>query len=181
MRDGDRLRFVQTQEIGDDALEGGHRLGVSRSPMCWLMKTCRPTLSATVFFRCAPTARMVGTVVLQRDRQRRIAAGAAQQARDAAHDPRHAVVDMAGDGPVVHQEDVGDVAEPLYGLDLVRADRLVAQVAAGSDDREARLSQQEMVKWRVGQHDAEIRVVGGDFVADDGRPTTDDRRRISTR
>ena len=38
--------------------------GVSRSPMCWLMKTCRPTLSATVFFRCAPTARIVGASAL---------------------------------------------------------------------------------------------------------------------
>ena len=32
---------------------------VSKSPMCWLMKTCSPTESATAFLRCAPTARII--------------------------------------------------------------------------------------------------------------------------
>ncbi len=30
--------------------------------MCWLMKTSRPTASATVFFRCAPTPSTTGGV-----------------------------------------------------------------------------------------------------------------------
>ena len=51
---------------------------VSRSPMCWLMKTFLPTLKATVFFRCAPTASTHGSGLRQMHRQRRIATCAAQ-------------------------------------------------------------------------------------------------------
>ena len=88
----------------------------------------------------ADGARMVGGV-LQCDRQRRIAAGGGRAGVGRRWTiPRDAVIDMAGDGSVVHQKDVRDVAEPPHGLDLVGADRLIAQIAAGGDDREARLA-----------------------------------------
>ena len=105
--------------------------------MCWLMNTCRPTLRATVFLRCAPTARMTGSSRGTRHRQGREAARPAQQPHPARRDPGHAVVHVPLDGAVVHQEEVGDAAEPLQGPVLVRADGLVGQVAAGRHDREA--------------------------------------------
>ena len=112
--DRDRVRFVQLKKVGDDPFEGGHRLGVSRSPMCWLMNTCRPTLERDVVLQVRADRQDGRDVLGQRDRQRRIAAGAAQQSRVATHDPGHAVIHMTGDGPVVDQEEVGDVTQPLH-------------------------------------------------------------------
>jgi len=49
------------------------------------------------------------------------------------------VVDVPGDGAVVHQEEVGDPAQPLAGFVLVDADWLVGEIAACGDNREPRV------------------------------------------
>ena len=125
--------------------------------MCWLTKTFRPRASATVFFRCAPTARIGASAPC------RAATGAARsRARGAARargpsttrDDR--VVDVPDDRAVVDEEEVGDAAEPRERLALVDADRLVGEVAARRDDREAELAHQQMMQRRIRQHHAEV-------------------------
>ena len=77
---------------------------LSRSPMWGLITTSRPRLSATVFFRCPPTARIVGSRAGQSDRQRGVAAGTAKDLQAPAADPGHRIVDRADDRPVVRQD-----------------------------------------------------------------------------
>ena len=104
---------------------------VSRSPMCWLMKTWFPTASATAFFKCAPTARMISEcecgmrIVLaichsdsalripQLNRQRRVAARPAQNHLAAEHHAHDRIVHVPDDGAVVDEKNIGDAAEPL--------------------------------------------------------------------
>ena len=111
---------------------------VSRSPMCWLRKTC------------SPHAEGDGVLQVRAHRQERRqpvgrAAPAAGRSRGPGaagrdppgHDRGHRIVHVARDGPVVDQEHVGDAAQARQRLGLVDADRLVAQVAAGGDHRES--------------------------------------------
>ncbi len=49
---------------------------------------------------------------------------------------------------------------------LFDADRFVAEVAAGGDDGEIELAQQQVMQRRVGQHHAQGGVAGGDIVGD---------------
>ena len=98
-----------------------------------------------------------GKLLGHADGQRREAAGAAQDPRRSRDDPRHAVVHVPLDRPVVNEKEVGHVAEPLEGLALVDADRLLAPVAARGDEREVDLTKQQMVERRRGDHDSELR------------------------
>ena len=119
--------------------------------MCWLMKTCSPTASATEFFRCAPTARTIlhfGFRILNFALmgKRRVAAGAAQNHFAIQHHAHNRVVHVADDGAVVNEKHIGNAAQPLQRLEFVRADRFVAQVAAGGDDGETEFGHQQMMQ-----------------------------------
>ena len=94
-------------------------------------------------------------VLGQPDRQRRIPTRAAQNHLAPRHDPHDGVVDVAQDGPVVHQERVGDARQAHDGVALVRADRFVRQVAARRDDRRTEIRRDQMMERRVGQHHAQ--------------------------
>ena len=59
------------------------------------------------------------------------------------------------------EKNIGDAAEPLQGFTLIRANRLVAEVAARGDDGEIEFGHQQMVQRRVRQHRAEVRIAGG--------------------
>ena len=93
----------------------------------------------------------------QRQRGRYEAAAAAQKLRPAAHDLHDRVVERSRDAPVVIQEQVGDGAEPLPRGLGPGAQRLVAEVAAGGDQRPPDREQEQVVQRRVGQHHAEAR------------------------
>ena len=64
---------------------------------------------------------------------------------------------------------IGDAAQPFQRLGFVGDDRLVAAVAAGRDDRKAKLAQQQMMQRRIGQHDAEPGIAGRDAGRDQRR------------
>ena len=80
------------------------------------------------------------------------------------------------DRPVVHQEQVGDPAQPFERVAVLVGNRLVREVGAGHDQngritgRQAAVGQQQMMKRRVRKHHAELRSAGGDG-AGDGRAT----------
>ena len=93
--------------------------------------------------------------LFQMNRQRRIASGPAKQHFATADDGGYRVIHVADDRPVMDKEVVGDSAESLSRLEFVDADRFVAQVSAGRDDRNSEISHQEMMQGRIGQHDAE--------------------------
>ena len=112
--------------------------GVSRSPMCWLRKTCRPTAIATVFFRWPPTASTGGRSRADAHRQRRVAAGAAHHALAAAQ-PR--ATTESSQGRAIGRSCIRNrsAIRPAARAPLVvDGDRLVAQVAAGGHERERR-------------------------------------------
>ncbi len=81
----------------------------------------------------------------------------------------HAVVATDDDVAVVHQEGVGDTRQPRTGLIVARHQRLAARIRAGHHQYQrlrstlpARirrpsggLEEQQVVQWRVRQHDAE--------------------------
>ena len=96
------------------------------------------------------------TADIERQVARDVAAAAAQELRpprDHAHDR---VVGPRLDGPVSHQEEVGDPREPLQGVGVPVGDRLVGDVGAGEDERGARIAEQQVMERRVRQHDAEL-------------------------
>jgi len=96
------------------------------------------------------------------DRKRREAARAPQYQLAPAHLADDRIVDMAKNGAVVHQEQVGDAVEANERLVLVGADRLLGKVSAGGDDREPKLREQQVVQRGVRQHRAEVRITRRD-------------------
>ena len=79
----------------------------------------------------------------QHDRQRRIASRAPQDHLAAHHHPRNRIVHVPDDGTVMHQEQIGDAAQSVQRLEFIRADRFVAQVAAGGHDGKGQQREQQ--------------------------------------
>ena len=99
-------------------------------------------------------------------RQRRVATCAPQQhgaAGDNAHDR---IIERTGNGPVMNQKHIGDVAQPFKGFVVVRRHRFIREVATGSHDGKAEFVQQQMMQRCVRQHDAEQRIVRRNCVTD---------------
>ena len=143
------------------------------SPMCWLSQAYFPSATASVFFRSAPTARVGGTADRQRDRQRRVSAGAPDRQLDTVDHPHDRVVARHQDRPVMHQPAVGEPRKPFERIVVGEADRLTAEVARRHHQCSraglvAGQPEQQHVQRRVGQHDAEVGVVRGHRVGDRG-------------
>ena len=97
----------------------------------------------------------------QRNRRRRIAPRPAQQARPAQVDAQDRIVDPAGDFPIVHQGEVGDLGQLCAGLVVGDALRPARDVAAGHDHRPGQAAQHQVMQRRVGQHEAQPVEAGG--------------------
>ena len=74
--------------------------------MCWLMKTLLPTLRATLFLMCAPTASTHGNGARKLHRQRRVATGASQHELAIPHHPNNRVVYVTHDRTIMHEKGV---------------------------------------------------------------------------
>ncbi len=98
------------------------------------------------------------------NRQRRVAASAAQNHFTVQHHAHDRIIHMADDGAVVDQKHIGDVAQAFKGLAFICANRFVAQVAARGHDRKAQFCQQQMVERRVRQHHAEVWIARGNGI-----------------
>ena len=103
------------------------------------------------------------------DGERRVAAGAAQEI-SRPDDAGDGVVDMADDGAVVDEEEIGDGVEAIEGVALVDADGFVAEIAAGGDDGETEFGRRKMMERRIGEHDAEGGIPGAMEGRAEGRP-----------
>ena len=101
----------------------------SMSPMCWLNQRCRPSATAQVFFRSAPTASVAGTSNGSATGIGCVAAGAADRHLAPLHHPGHRVVTRHVDPPGVRQPPVDERREPGPGLPVVGDDRFAAPVA----------------------------------------------------
>ena len=58
----------------------------------------------------------------------------------------------------MNEKQISDAAETIECLLFVRADRLVGQIPARGDDREAQLAQEDVVERRVREHRAQVRI-----------------------
>ncbi|MBT9141339.1 MAG: hypothetical protein DDT30_01931 [Dehalococcoidia bacterium] len=58
--------------------------------------------------------------------------------------------------PIVQQKVIRDVSQPPLGFIVVPGDGLFAQVAAGHDQRQAHLPQEQMMQRGIREHDAQI-------------------------
>ena len=94
--------------------------------------------------------------------QRGIAAGAAQNQFAPRHQAHDGIVHMPDDGAVMDQKEIGDAAKAVQGLVFVGADGFIAQVAAGGHDGKAEGGKQQMILRGVGEHYAEVGIVGGE-------------------
>ena len=96
----------------------------------------------------------------QPDRARHEAAGAAQQERRSRHDARHRVVAAIRDLAVVHQQAIGDAAQPGAGLVVGAGHRLVGAVAGGEHQRAPRFFREQLVERGVGQQQPQLGQAG---------------------
>ena len=78
--------------------------------------------------------------------------------------PGHGVIAAIADGPVVGQEVIGNGGQFGKGLLVVGDNGLLGDVAAGHYQGR-RIEQEQMVDAGVGQHQAEVIIVGGNLVA----------------
>ena len=101
---------------------------------------------------------------VERDRHRDVAARAPDHQRREGGDPDHRVLGGRLDRPVVDQEGVGDVAEPLDGIAVLVGDRLRRDVPRGHHQRPAGRGDQEVVQGGVRQHHPEVAAAGRDGV-----------------
>ncbi len=114
----------------------------------------------------------------RRDGRGRVASSATEHhgARGTASHDR--VLDPACDRPLAHEEGVGDAGESLRRVLVLVGDRLARAVGARHDQHVWRTgAEQEMVKRRVGEHDAELPVVGRHVRKRDARGRDHDGRR----
>ena len=90
----------------------------------------------------------------------------AKPVRRFEHHAHNRIVHVPDDGAIVYEKDIGDAAEAFERLAFVRANRFIAQVAAGGDDGKFEFGHQQMMQRRVRQHRAEIWIAGSDGIYD---------------
>ena len=100
----------------------------------------------------------------QRNGRRRKAPRATQYPRSVGHHERHRVVDAIGDLAVMHQRVSCDIAEPRARRVIVDDLRLLGDVAAGHHHWALHPRQDQDMKRRRRQHEAEGRKTGGDLI-----------------
>ena len=87
--------------------------------MCWLMNTCEPDGDRDGVLQVAAHGQRRRHLPPDVHRQRRIAAGPAHHQLAAQHHPGDRVVHVPDDRPIVHEEQVGDAAQPRDDLGFV--------------------------------------------------------------
>ena len=138
--------------------------------MCWLMKTCRPTLRATAFLRWAPTARIEWQLLVEDHGPRRPAPRATQQPGPSSRRSRRRCRPRGG-------RSVGRER----GRDRPRrrvcrtASRSSVQIGSSlrfplvaTTGKSKRVHEASRWSGSVGQHDPQIRVVRGHALVDRG-------------
>src|SRR5215212_8441316 len=112
--------------------------------------------------------RVPGDLCGQPERSRGVATGATDGVWSFSGCTDHSVVAAHVDLPVVDQEVVGDLAQLVQRFLVPICDGLVRVVAAGHDERDARVAQEEVVQRRVREHYAQSALARGDLFGDTG-------------
>ena len=94
----------------------------------------------------------------ERNRQRRVTTRTAQHYCPPGDQPNDRIIDVSNDRAVVHEVKIGQAAETFDGFVFVNADRLIAQISACGHDWKIQFPKKQMMKRRIRQHDAEIRI-----------------------
>ena len=108
--------------------------------------------------------------------QGRVTARAAHDLLATEEDANDGIIDVADDGPVVHEEGVGDAVQTLDRFGIVDANRLVGEISAGGDDGKTEFAHEQVMERRGGQHDAEVRIARRDRGRDPAAAQQDDGR-----
>src|SRR5215210_1261837 len=109
-----------------------------------------------------------GEVRGQPQRCRGVATGATDRVRSSSRCTDHGVVATHVNLTVVDQEVVGDLAQLVQRFLVAIGDGLVRVVAAGHNERDARIAQEEVVQRRVREHHAQSALARGDLFGDAG-------------
>src|SRR5829696_2837003 len=104
----------------------------------------------------------------QPERCRGVATGATDLVRSSSRCTDHGVVAAHVDLTVVDKEVVGDLAQLIQCFLVAIGDGLVRVVAAGHDERDARVAQKQVVQRRVGEHHAQGFLARGYLFGDTG-------------
>ena len=99
-----RFRLVKARQIRDGAGESVVRRLRRQIADVLTNENFRPTLSATVFLRCAPTARTVALRLTQRDRKWSVAPGTAQHHFSSGNDAKDRIVHVPNDWAIVDEK-----------------------------------------------------------------------------
>src|ERR687894_532785 len=104
----------------------------------------------------------------QPERCRGVATGATDRVRPSSRSTDHGVVAAHVDLTVVDEEVVGDLAQLIQRFLVAIGDGLVRVVAAGHDERDARVAQKQVVQRRVSEHHAQGFLARGYLFGDTG-------------
>src|SRR5919107_1077541 len=104
----------------------------------------------------------------QPERCRGVATGATDRVRPSSRCTDHGVVAAHVDLTVVDEEVVGDFAQLIQRFLVAIGDGLVRVVAAGHDERDARVAQKQVVQRRVSEHHAQGFLARGYLFGDTG-------------
>ena len=97
-----------------------------------------------------------------------VAAGAPECLQPAVRRSHDRVVAANEDRPVVSQHAIDERAEPLDGVVVQVGDGIVGEVAARHDEGAPDSAHQQMVQWRIGQHDSELGQARGNPLSESG-------------
>ena len=89
---------------------------------------------------------------------------ATQHLKPTGADARDRIVDRPHDRPIVHQQGVGDRAEALLGVFGRNGHRFFGKISAGTNHGPLEGSHEQVMKGRVGEHDAQVRIARGDGI-----------------
>ena len=168
IRDG-ALRFdlVHVAELLDRTLEGDERLRAPHVADVLAHPRVVTSREAKGVLELAPDRQRRRDAGGQPNRQRRVAARAADRQFVTVDQADHRVVARHMDRPVVTDPCIGDAPQPLPSVRVLEADRLVGEVAARHhEDLRRRVSirdsghrsKEQMVQRRIREHHADQRV-----------------------
>ncbi|MEJ2492478.1 MAG: hypothetical protein P8Y84_12820 [Desulfuromonadales bacterium] len=97
----------------------------------------------------------------QGHRARHITAGSPEQQRLPGHHPGDRIIGPHVNPPIMAEKGIGHGRQALAGFFVLIGNRFIGKIGTGHDQGTKRLREEQMMKRRIGQHDAEISVIGG--------------------
>lgn len=160
-RHGNRAEIVEPVQAGDDAAKGVEGLGRLQVADVLTDEDIRSDGDGDGILQVRPHRQDGRQRPREGNGERGVSPGPAEDELAPHHDAGDGVVHVSRNSAIVHQEAIGHAAEPRQGLPLLRADRLVREIAAGGDHGKAQLPEQDVMQRGIWKHRAQIGVAGG--------------------